>query len=137
MDAATCRFSLWVDRFMGGNLEISPYFPEIFYESVEDIPNKCWHSWIASIFIFVLRLVFFINTLLEIKTFGLVSTIGDVFSEIHKNIALWEISGDWGCWDITWGCTSNLIKWKIYCLDQWTNLKLRMTQKFMFFQVNV
>ena len=38
--------------------------------------------------------------MLEIKTFSLVSTIGDVFSEIHSSIALWVVSGNGGHWDV-------------------------------------
>ena len=37
---------------------------------------------------------------LEIKTFGLGSTIGDVFSEICSNIALCVTSGNGGCWNV-------------------------------------
>ena len=38
--------------------------------------------------------------ILEIKTFSLVSTIGDVFSEIHSSIALLVTSGNGGHWDV-------------------------------------
>ena len=37
---------------------------------------------------------------IEIKTFGLASTIGDVFAEIHGNIALCVTSGNVGHWDV-------------------------------------
>ena len=44
--------------------------------------------------------VYMKNILLEIKTFGLESTIGDVFSEIHGNIVLCGTYGNGGHWDV-------------------------------------
>ena len=66
-------------------------------------PETSKHQWKSKVFSKIYFFYQFLSTIiitLEIKTFGLGSTIGDVFSEICSDIVSCVTSGNGDCWDI-------------------------------------